>query len=72
MAGNGGLKRDQSALAFKRIQHGGLFAADIGIGAHAHFQVECLAAAQYILAQVAIRLGQLYGPSQDVIGQWIF
>ena len=40
MAGSGGLAPDLAALAFEAFQQRGFFAADVGAGADAHFDIE--------------------------------
>ncbi len=48
-----GLGADDAALAFYGFEQCGFFAADIGTGAHPHFQVKGLAAAGHVAAEVA-------------------
>ncbi len=46
-----------AALAFEALQHGGLFTADVGACAQPHLQIEALAAAHDVAAEIARLVG---------------
>ena len=53
--GNGGLARGLRALAFERVEQRGLFAADVAPGAGVQMQLEAVARAEDVLAEIAAR-----------------
>src|SRR5690606_33811246 len=61
-----------SALAFKAFEHGGFFAADVGAGAYAHFEVEGAARAGDVMAQPARSTRVLYGAVERGHGVGVF
>ena len=62
------LGADLAAPAFQALEHRGLFAADVRARAQAHIQIESLAAAGDVRAQIAVfvgdRDGALHGPER--------
>ena len=61
-----------TALAFETLEHRGLLAADVGTGAEPHFQIETLAAAHDIGAEVARLIGRGDGMIQTSVRVRVF
>ena len=71
-SGERGLQGGLAALAFHRVDKGGLFAADESTGTVAELDIEVEAAAEDVLAEEAVFAGLLDGDLEAVDGEGIF